>query len=458
MIDLGSSGEDEENKSSLGRCKVLDYFEKLLHSVKEDLKEEFLKRKKLQEENFSEFKDAFAEIFWEIFLNIAENLTEDSPMEQKLFIRTGIVDPRYLTKEDLERLKVLIKSEESDTIFYADEWILAVKSGKIPRSTFEDVIQEKGQERTVDVSWIEKEYERKIYDRTIEEEKLKDLANGVQGKGPYSKGVYYVFDEILKSIGRLKKLDGEIKTLKELLDKAQEQKNLLSKENLKGTENHFTEHLVIRQMIKKVVGKMGINYPALTSVYLKDVNKIFSKQLVTQMLDEYKTIDPKTLTRNIRGTEIFMPPYVILVPGYGENGFCWEPIEGLNIYGRGRIVVPIFSRKGNEPFFMALGEYRWKLEKELSFGRWMEEGLTGEYYKYLEDSKIKGNPAEHFVKDYVLWVSKEVNGVQKLEKPVREIFWRYIPFDVSIKEKLSHVSYVYQQLWEKDLRKRGNQE
>lgn len=149
-----------------------------------------------------------------------------------------------------------------------------------------------------------------------------------------------------------------------------------------------------------------------------------------------------------------MSPFVILVPGYGESGFCWEPIEGLNIYGRGRIVVPIFSRKGLDPFYQAFGEYRWKLEKELSFGRWMEEGLTGEYYQYLEENKLKGQPAEYFVKDYILWLSKEANGIQKLDKAVREIFWKYMPFDDSVKEKLSKVSYIYQQLWERDLRKR----
>jgi len=57
-----------------------------------------------------------------------------------------------------------------------------------------------------------------------------------------------------------------------------------------------------------------------------------------------------------------------------------------------------------------------------------------------------------------MWVTKEASGIQKLDKEVRNIFWRYMPFDDSIKEKLSKVSYVYQQLWEKDLRKRKSKE
>jgi len=432
----------------------MEYLDKLLSGIDEGLKEEFLKRKKLQEENFNEYKDSFTEIFWDVYLSIAEILEEDSPMEQRLFIRAGIVDPRYLAK-DWDRIKEIVKPVQSDTVFFADEWIIAVKNGKVSPSTFEDVIQDSTQERQVDPTMFEKEYERRLFERSIEEEKLKDLVKGIQGKGPYSKGVYVIFDEVIKAIGKLKKMDSDIKNLKEVLDSMHEkQRNLPLKSS---SEKKLTEHLVVRQMVKKAIGKFGIQYPALISNYFKEINQVFTKSFVNELIENFKLIDKTSLTRNIRGTEVFMPPYIILVPGYGEMGFCWEPIEGLNIYGRGRIVVPLFSRKGTEPFYQAFGEYRWKLEKELSFGRWMEEGLTGEYYRYLEDNKYKGNPAEYFVKDYVLWVTKEVAGIQKLEKPVREIFWRYIPFDDSIKEKLANVSYIYQQLWEKDLRKRRSQ-
>ncbi|MEN3042382.1 MAG: hypothetical protein ABDH59_03650 [Fervidobacterium sp.] len=183
----------------------MEYFEKLFQGVDEGLKEEFFKRKRLQEENFNENKDSFSETFWDLYLSIAELLDDNSPLEQRFFIRAGIVDPRYMTKEDIERIKEVLRSEEDDVIFYADEWIVNVKKGKIPPSTFEDVIQEVKQERSFDVTWIEKEYERKLFERTVEEERLKDLVKGVQGKGPYSKGVYAIFDEIIRSIGKLKK-------------------------------------------------------------------------------------------------------------------------------------------------------------------------------------------------------------------------------------------------------------
>ncbi len=434
-----------------------EYFEKLLSGIEPGLKEEFLFLKKQHEENFTEFKDQFTEVFWKVYEAVAQQLEEDSTLEQKFFLRLGLVDPRYLSREDLEKVKECMISEENDTFYYVDEWLLAIKKKKINQSTFEDVIQDQpGQSppKTYDYTWIEKEYDRKLYERTIEEEKLRDLVKGIQGKGPYSKGAYVIFDEIIKSIGRLKKLDNDVNTLFDTLQKAKEQSQKAQLISKVDKSIGLTEPYVIRQMVKKVVGKIGIQYQALISNYLRDINKIFSKKAALKLFDSFRLLDPTTLTRSMKGTELFMPPYVLLVPGYGENGFCWEPVEGLNIYGRGRIVVPIFSRKGVEPFYQAFGEYRWKLEKELSFGRWMEEGLTGEYYQYLEENKIKGQPAEYFVKDYILWLTKEASGIQKIEKPVREIFWRYIPFDDSIKEKLSKVSYVYQQLWEKDLRRR----
>ncbi|MFN6992289.1 MAG: hypothetical protein ACK4MM_06170, partial [Fervidobacterium sp.] len=88
------------------------------------------------------------------------------------------------------------------------------------------------------------------------------------------------------------------------------------------TDSSFTAYLVIRQMVKHIIGKFGISYPGLISNYLKDVNKIFSKQFTNSMLERFKKIDSKILIRSIKGSEIFMPPYIILVPGYGELGFC----------------------------------------------------------------------------------------------------------------------------------------
>ena len=58
---------------------------------------------------------------------------------------------------------------------------------------------------------------------------------------------------------------------------------------------------------------------------------------------------------------------------------------------------------------------------------------------------------EFFIQDYVIWLTKESEGIQKLDKEVRAIFWRFMPFSKAVKEKLKDRSYVYQELYQKDV-------
>ncbi|HOX13788.1 MAG TPA: hypothetical protein PLB56_12830, partial [Spirochaetales bacterium] len=82
---------------------------------------------------------------------------------------------------------------------------------------------------------------------------------------------------------------------------------------------------------------------------------------------------------------------------------------------------------------------------------WMEEGLTGNYYQWFTSKKMKGDVKEFFIQDYILWITKESEGTQKLDKEVRGVFWRYMPFAQEIKDKLKTRSYVYQELYQKDI-------
>ena len=65
--------------------------------------------------------------------------------------------------------------------------------------------------------------------------------------------------------------------------------------------------------------------------------------------------------------------------------------------------------------------------------------------------KLKGDIKDYFIKDYVLWMTKESDGVQRLEKETRAIFWRHIPFAQEVKEKLRTRSLTYQELYQRDL-------
>jgi len=55
-----------------------------------------------------------------------------------------------------------------------------------------------------------------------------------------------------------------------------------------------------------------------------------------------------------------------------------------------------------------------------------------------------------FIYDYYLWITKESEGIQKLEKEIRRIFWFKLPFPDNLKEELSKKGYYYQDLYKKD--------
>jgi hypothetical protein len=77
---------------------------------------------------------------------------------------------------------------------------------------------------------------------------------------------------------------------------------------------------------------------------------------------------------------------------------------------------------------IAMADLRWQVAKEKAQHYWMEEGLTGNYFMWFESQKLRGDVKEYFIQDYLLWINKESEGTQKLNREVRGIFWRYMPF------------------------------
>ena len=51
---------------------------------------------------------------------------------------------------------------------------------------------------------------------------------------------------------------------------------------------------------------------------------------------------------------------------------------------------------------MAVADLRWQVAKEKASYYWMEEGLTGQYYQWIESQKLKGDLKSYFISDYVL--------------------------------------------------------
>ncbi|HOX92782.1 MAG TPA: hypothetical protein PLC54_07650, partial [Spirochaetales bacterium] len=145
-------------------------------------------------------------------------------------------------------------------------------------------------------------------------------------------------------------------------------------------------------------------------------------------------------------------PFVVLLPCYGDSGVCWEPFDRYNRHtSRSRLAVPMYPKNLKVAVATAVADMRWQAAKEKASYYWMEEGLTGQYYQWFQKQKLKGDVKEYFIQDYIVWVTKESEGIQKLDKEVRGIFWRLMPFQQDIKDKLRDRSFVYQELYQRDV-------
>jgi len=110
----------------------------------------------------------------------------------------------------------------------------------------------------------------------------------------------------------------------------------------------------------------------------------------------------------------------------------------------------MYSKNLKIAVISALGDLRWQVAKERAQHHWMEEGITGRYYQWFSDQRLRGDVREYFINDYIFWITKECEGTQKLDRLVRGIFWRMIPFPQDVKEKLKNRGFVYTELYKKD--------
>jgi hypothetical protein len=214
-----------------------------------------------------------------------------------------------------------------------------------------------------------------------------------------------------------------------------------------------SEFDAVRQAAKMTVGRQGNHFPILTSEYFHcGPNDVGFRENIIAMLALIESIDPEAYCRYYRNRYNRIVPYVLLIPCYGDTGICWEPFDKHNrATSRGRIVVPMYPKNLYIALLSAVADLRWQCAKEKAAYHWMEEGLTGNYYQWFAAQKLKGDVKEFFIQDYILWMTKESEGIQRLDKELRGTFWRYMPFSKEVKEKLKNRSFVYQELYQRDI-------
>jgi hypothetical protein len=426
----------------------------------------------------SMYRERIGPAYWNMLLYLVNGFFDDLSSEKQALYRYGLLNGGFISDKQKQVLIHINKpSDSSENLSYVDEWLYKVGTGEVKPSAVDETkkvkkkstsalkskMERKSGAREAEVASLKQKIEQHLMverslrgsvEVILKHERLADYGGIVAPYSTEQKKTLVQMQETAKSLLKsdrdieaafrtLKSLDAEITTIKSQGGGIEEEID---------TKTVQDELSTIRQMHKMTVGRQGNHFPFLLKSYMPD-NELdtCTKNHLLEALKNIETVDPHIFLRTYKGEEHRIVPNFIIVPSYGDYGICWEPFDRMNkATSKGRIAVPMFPRDLKTSLLFALGDLRWQIAKEKALHYWMEEGLTGYYYQYCQDNKLKGDLKELFIQDYILWIKFESQGMQKLERDVRSIFWRYIPFPQSIKDQLKNRGYYYAELYKKD--------
>ena len=426
--------------------------------------------------------------YWELVHVMAPKMADFSlPKAKRMMMRYGVLLPSLFTPEQKELFsKAILDNTTGEPVYYMDEWFKEIASGRLTLSATDEVRVKKstndgGAAEHQHLMQLKSKNDGKIQSsesfvnaKESERQMMEtELLNRVQAlcehapmiglephRMPYTEMQKKLFAEITERLRSLQKNDKELAGYLKEYEEAKSVSDSLSAKLQNAPEaievskgDIDTEYNTVRQMAKMTVGRQGNQFPVFTREFYHCIPKGTGfREQVINIMSWIEEMDPGAFCRIHKNTPHRIVPYVLLVPTYGDFGFCWEPFDRYNrITSRGRIVVPMYPRDLKISLLMAVADLRWQVAKEKASYYWMEEGLTGQYYQWIENQKLKGDLKSYFISDYVLWMTKEVEGVQRMDKELRAIFWRFIPFNQEKKEELKKRSLVYQELYQRDI-------
>jgi hypothetical protein len=429
--------------------------------------------------------------YWELLRSMAPKTGSMSlPLPKRMLIRFGVLLPSLFKPEQkLFFSRTITENQTGEPILYMDEWFREILSGRMkPSMTDEPAhapkITKSGEEASLaeqsrllqlqsknsgKLQSAENMLTIKEHERDMLEVELKRLIDDIcthQSRigldphtEPYTEIQKKEFSDISEKLHNLSRNDKELaKDLKEY----EEAKGIYDSVENKlaegpeivqmNTGDLKTEFDTVRQMAKITVGRQGNQFPIFTrEFYHCTETGTGTRENVLEVLRWIESIDPGAFCRIHKNVPNRIIPYILLVPTYGDKGFCWQPFDRYNLVtSRGRIVIPMYPKDLRIAVLTAVADLRWQVAKEKASYYWMEEGLTGQYYQFIDRQKLKGDLKQFFIEDYLLWMTKESSGVQRLDKEVRGIFWRNMPFPKPLKEELRKRSLVYDELCIKD--------
>jgi len=429
----------------------------------------------------SVFRQQFISPYWEFLFSVARKATGRLPPSKKYLLRFALLHPSFLDAETRDFFgKVVDDNVLDQPVYYLDEWFNSIGTSKMRPSTTDEVKIAKGNSQSKIQQLLEKAQGKfdgsrsilkaKDRERSEIEKILRDRLNAVFEHIPLpelsdvsdclTEAQKASINEIQNLLKQLLKNDHDLEiSIKDFVSAEADVVNLQEKLAAEGGAVTVdigaidTECETIRQMAKMTIGRQGNHFPVLSSEYFHSVpNEVATRENIISMLAKIESIDKEVFCRVYKNRLNRIAPFVLLLPTYGDMGFCWEPFDRFNrATSRGRIVVPMYPRNLYLAVLTAVADLRWQVAKEKASFYWMEEGLTGHYYQWFQANKLKGDIKEYFIRDYILWMTKEAEGIQKLEKDVRGTFWRHMPFTQEVKERLKNRSFVYQELYQRDM-------
>ncbi len=462
-----------------------DYYKKVLSGEGEEAKRlhslftKFLQAKDPQDKSL--YRGKLISAYWDLASRIAARITSELPLPKILLLRFGVLAPNLITREQQNVLASLIfENNTGEPVHYMDEWLKKVAMGVVHPSATDEVKKKKLDSNQKLIENIEKKNGQRQTEMGLVAAKiatLEDLENQLSEQikiltthdrreeyggmkdsfNPMQKSALSAISDIIHSMSRINR---EIEEGYRKLDSITEDINILQRkaEGVEGevavdSQTIIQEFNSVRQMAKLCVGKQGNHFPILMKQYARlSLRDIGSRENVINEMAYVEKLDPGIFLRTFKGQTNRIVPHVILLPNYGDSGICWEPFERFNrATSRGRIAIPMYSKNLRTAVISALADLRWQIAKEKAQHYWMEEGITGKYYQWFESKKMKGDVKDAFIRDYILWITKESEGTQKLDREVRGIFWRNIPFPQEVKDLLKNRGFVYNELYKKDV-------
>jgi hypothetical protein len=418
--------------------------------------------------------------FWELFRNIAPRIGPGLEEPKRMLLRFGMLLPTMVSNEQRTMLsQIILENRTNEPIYYADEWLLEVARGRISVSATDETGPGKRREPQKINAQLEKVRGRRdaqlnlirtsVQEMQGLESELRDKIDTICDHdtrpefenlaAPYNEVQRAAIGEVSTIMRRLSTVNKELgRNYRELEGMQEHLAQLEEREDEVGeiqvdSKSIAEEAGTIRQMTKLCVGRQGNHFPLLMKQYLRAaLFNIGTRENVLNILADVEYLDPGIFLRTFKMQTNRIVPNVVLLPCYGDQGICWEPFERYNrASSRGRLAIPMYPKDLRVAVIAALGDLRWQIAKEKAQHYWMEEGLTGWYYQWFDGRKMRGDVKDAFIQDYVLWITKESEGTQKLEREVRDIFWRYMPFPQEVRDKLKNRGFVYAELHKKDV-------